>query len=294
MTRMKTVFSLLLILLLGTEVRSQQKTTPGYTPPDTITVRLPSGMLLHKNLRYGPIPDSTDSPASDRILDMYVPASAGPMTKVPLFLFIHGGGFTGGDKAMTDLCTKIAAQGYAVASINYRLTLKNKKVPGSSCSANMSTGLPAGGAFHPLLQQAVQNASQDAALALNWLTKHSENYPVNTQEVVVCGGSAGAMTALNLAYVLKPANVKIKAVVNFWGGLEDASVIEKGSAPLLTYHGDRDDLIHVDYAHALAARMNAIGSKQSKLVIMTGKGHAQYQFIANTKVNEIAEFLQSL
>jgi hypothetical protein len=63
---------------------------------------------------------------------------------------------------------------------------------------------------------------------------------------------------------------------------------------MLTYHGDLDDLISVDYAHALSSRMEEIGSKKSQLKILEGRGHAQYKLISDSKIPEIVAFLKSL
>jgi arylformamidase len=49
---------------------------------------------------------------------------AGPSPDAPLVVFVHGGGWSRGDKRMMDGSDKLAhwrAQGYAVASLNYRL-----------------------------------------------------------------------------------------------------------------------------------------------------------------------------
>lgn len=49
---------------------------------------------------------------------------AGPSRNAPLVVFVHGGGWSRGDKRMMDGSDKLAhwrAQGYAVASVNYRL-----------------------------------------------------------------------------------------------------------------------------------------------------------------------------
>ena len=46
-------------------------------------------------------------------------------TRRPLVIFIHGGGFKGGDKVSnfgTLVCGGLARRGYVVASINYRVT----------------------------------------------------------------------------------------------------------------------------------------------------------------------------
>ncbi len=59
--------------------------------------------------------------SSAQKLDLYVPAGSGPF---PLVINIHGGAFKMGSKAMLDAPVKEAllAAGYAVASINYRLS----------------------------------------------------------------------------------------------------------------------------------------------------------------------------
>lgn len=247
-----------------------------------------------RNIRYGPKPTLFEADtSSDRLLDLYRPAGAGG--QLPVILFIHGGGFSGGDKnATAAVCNSLSALGYAVVSVNYRLELKRKKVSGASASANMAKGLPASGAFHPALQQAVSIASEDAQLALAWIREHAAEYGLNKSALAIAGGSAGGMTALHTAYVSKQKALPIKAVVNLWGGLENADLIKKGAPPVLTFHGDQDKLIHVDYAHAIKKRMETIGNTQSELQIMEGLGHARYDVIAKEKGDEIDAFLRKV
>lgn len=69
----------------------------------------------HPDLVYGVV-----GPTPLR-LDLYLPAGA-PQPR-PTLIFIHGGGWSGGDKApIPQLCALALNQGFAVASINYRLT----------------------------------------------------------------------------------------------------------------------------------------------------------------------------
>ncbi|MGV3642329.1 MAG: alpha/beta hydrolase [Adhaeribacter sp.] len=247
-----------------------------------------------RNIRYGPKPAFFEADtSSDRLLDLYRPAGAGG--PLPVILFIHGGGFSGGDKnATAAVCNSLSALGYAVLSINYRLELKRKKVSGASASANMAKGLPASGAFHPALQQAVSIASEDAQLALAWIREHAAEYGLNKSALAISGGSAGGMTALHTAYVSKQKALPITAVVNLWGGLENADLIKKGAPPVLTFHGDQDKLIHVDFAHAIKKRMEKIGNTQSELQVMEGLGHARYDVIAKEKADEIDAFLRKV
>ena len=256
-------------------------------------------LTLYKDIRYGDFPDGVSSSdrSSDRLMDLYIPTATAPAGGYPVFLFVHGGGFSGGDKSdktgYNAICKNMAERGYAVISMNYYLTMKYEKISGVSCSSEMKNGLPASGKFHPLVQRAVQNASDDATLVLEWVKKNAEKYRFDTDFVVVCGGSAGSMTVLHLAYISGQQVLPIRAVVDLWGGMEDPSKIEAPAAPMLIYHGDQDALIHVDYAYAFQKRMNEIGGVV-ELHVMEGKGHAQYAYIAKYKMDEIDAFLAKL
>lgn len=289
------IITITICQLTFNEAFAQNSEKLKYCPPVRSEFKLTDNLILHQNIRYGAIPDSVDSSNSDRILDLYLPEnSQTQQASLPVFVFIHGGGFTGGDKDVRALCSNMALQGFAVVSINYRLTLKYNKVSGASCSANMSKGLPVNGKFHPMLQKAVKNASEDAEMALGWIKSNAEKYRLDLSKLVVSGGSAGAMTALHLAYVSNPKFVSIKAVIDFWGGLENAAIIRKGAAPILIYHGDQDSTINIAYAYALKHRMDVIGSQKSQLRILKDKGHAQYNLIAKEKIAEIVSFLKTV
>ncbi|NGM63300.1 alpha/beta hydrolase [Sphingobacterium sp. SGG-5] len=249
-------------------------------------------LKILRNLRYGdkpPVPYDSDT-SSDRTLDLYLPLHT-TKKKVPVFLYIHGGGFSGGDKsALSGLLRKLADRGFAVMSVNYRLYLKHHKTSGASARANMSKGLRANGKFHPAMQEAVQTATEDIIQVLSWIKEKSGEYPFDLKRVAIGGGSAGAMAALHVAYASGQRIVPIRAVVNFWGGLQDASIIQKPAPPLLTFHGEKDDLIHVDYAYALDRQMKKIGAV-SETHIIKDKGHAIYKIIEAEYVDTIVNFL---
>jgi acetyl esterase/lipase len=86
---------------------------PGEQPPWT----------LHSNVQYCTLP------GAEGIADIYTPLL--PTTSMPLVIFIHGGGWVGGDKSMVatgnslGLLTLLTSSGYVVASINYRLAPAN-------------------------------------------------------------------------------------------------------------------------------------------------------------------------
>lgn len=279
-----------LTILLGLVILCSFSVSTAFSRPiETAT----DSVHVYRNIRYGEKPDGIGrDTTSDRTLDLYLPEHRDGI--LPVFVFVHGGGFAGGDKGSRStvaFCEKLASHGFAVISINYYLTLKHEKTAGASCTANMSKGLPTDG-FHPKLQEAVRNASNDTQLALQWIKDNANAYALDLSSIALSGGSAGAMTTLYTAYVSKQQVLPIKAVVNLWGGLENSSHIQKGAAPLLTYHGDQDKLIHVNYAYDLEKKMEETGNSLSETHVFEGKGHAIYNFITNNKTDEIVAFLR--
>jgi|GEM_PF-3398346 len=244
-------------------------------------------VIVHSNLRYA----ETSNPYHS--LDLYLPNKV-VTGKIPTLVFIHGGGFTGGDKGgIADLCTNISKKGFAVISMNYTLTPGLGTTPGSGCGANMSKGLPPNGLFHPLLGQAVVTASNDAVAVLDWIKTNANTYNLDTNNVSISGGSAGSMTSLYTAFTSKQTVLPIRSVINLWGGLENALVIETNSPPIITFHGDKDTIINVAYAYAIHNRLTDLQKRNSSLNIMTGKGHAEYSYIATNKVEQIAAFINA-
>jgi acetyl esterase/lipase len=106
-------------------------------------------------------------------LDLYFPS--GPVRKDrPAVVFIHGGGFTGGDKAeyrSASVSADLCRAGYVVVSCNYKLG--SKSAPG----------------VWP------QNIS-DCRNAVRWVRAHAAELGVNPDKVGVAGGSAGGYLAL--------------------------------------------------------------------------------------------------
>lgn len=251
-----------------------------------------------KNIRYGKQRDDIlpkDS-SSDRLLDIYLPDKKSVHKSFPVFVFIHGGGFTGGDKSekfgINPVCKAMLEKGFAVVSINYYLKMKYHKVKGISCESQMGTGIPIDKKFHPLIQESIDEASADAAKALKWLKKNAKKYHLDIQSVTLCGGSAGAITTLHTAYASQTIPIKIKAVINLWGAMANSELIHAPASPILTFHGDSDKIISVKYGYAIQQRMKEIGDTISTLHILKEKGHAQYTYVAQNYANEIVEFIK--
>nr|MCU0752525.1 alpha/beta hydrolase [Akkermansiaceae bacterium] len=103
-------------------------------------------------------------------LDLYVPPGEGPF---PLVFWIHGGGWHSGSKENSgiNLALKFLPEGFALASINYRLT-----------------------ADAPFPAQI-----EDCNAALAYLRKHARKYHLDPQRVGALGHSAGAHLAALMA-----------------------------------------------------------------------------------------------
>src|SRR5262245_18352499 len=107
-TSARMAFATLLFITLigpGDVARGQDGKEKGKPPPKP--------KPTHADVKYGP--------HERNVLDLYLPKPGGPS---PLVLYIHGGGFQGGDKpslSPSEGKSHLDA-GFAVAAINYRLT----------------------------------------------------------------------------------------------------------------------------------------------------------------------------
>jgi acetyl esterase/lipase len=94
----------LMVLLAVASVAAAQPRRP--KPPD--------GTEVHANLEYVPGGNARQQ------LDLYVPAKTD--TLLPVIVWVHGGAWMGGSKDDGGPALPFVGKGYAVASINYRLS----------------------------------------------------------------------------------------------------------------------------------------------------------------------------
>jgi len=126
-----------------------------------------------------------DVPYGDKernLFDIYLPDCDEP---TPLVIFIHGGGFTDGDKSGAagsgDVIREFLQSCVAYAAINYTLLVvpSNEEGTGSIVA-----------------QGGVLTSLRDTALALQFMRHHSESLNLNPEMVATYGGSAGAGAGL--------------------------------------------------------------------------------------------------
>lgn len=124
----------------------------------------------HVDVRYGP--------HERNVLDLWL---ASPDQPTPLVIYIHGGGFRGGDKNKvgSHLIQQMLAEGISVASINYRLTTQGLLAEGPN-------QYPA-----PM---------HDGARAIQFLRHHAAAYNLDKTRFAATGGSAGGCMLMWLGF----------------------------------------------------------------------------------------------
>ena len=264
----------------------------------------PNGTILNANLPYNN--DSLDK----HLLDIYLPAHA--KGKLPLVIFIHGGGWLSNDKYadigyMKKTVAEIVSSGFALASIDYRFST-----------------------------QAVFPAQiQDCNRAVSFLYDNADKYGFDRNRFAVMGFSAGGHLASllglsknnNVETFFMPGSNKsfsIKAVVDFYGPAElilfpgsndkkspeslligaaplarpdlakaasPVTYVDKNDPPFLIIHGEKDELVSTKQSQLLSAWLNVVGV-QNELIIVKDAPHFGVMFDTDDVRNKVMSFLK--
>jgi acetyl esterase/lipase len=253
-------------------------------------------VLAHKDLSYVP----NGHPLQK--LDLYVPQRN--EERLPLIVWIHGGGWKGGSK---EECPPLlwSGKGFAVASINYRLS-QHAKFPAQI---------------------------KDCKAAIRWLRIQSKKYKIDPDRVVAWGGSAGGHLASLVGTAQDVPNweqgsgigsSQVQAVIDWYGRADltpvstDPALAESPSAsllggcgrevdelsreasplmhvsrddpPFLIMHGELDNVVPVRQSRTFAEALKKAGVKVS-LVILKGAGHGGPDFLRAEQMSVIDSFL---
>ncbi len=240
-------------------------------------------------------------------LDLYLPREK-PAQPLPVVVWVHGGGWSQGSK---DRCpaTWLAAEGFAVASIQYRLSTQAR--------------WPA--------------QIEDCREAVRWLRRHGSERGLSTEKIGVWGGSAGghlvALMGTSAAPADEAVSSRVQAVCNWYGPSDlltmpanvisaertraeveqsngakllggavmdlpelarqasALSQISADDAPFLTMHGDADPRVPLDQSQRLHDALNQAGV-ESTLVMLPGAGHGGAAFQAPEMRAQILAFFQ--
>lgn len=214
-------------------------------------------------LKYGRAAEPTGYVDSiDLLLDLYF-STENTQAIQPMMILLHGGSFITelGDKSgMEEMARLMVSRGFVVASLEYR-----------------TWSILLGGS--PTVEEIIDvvvKAIHDLQTAIEFVVAENGlgNFPeVDVQNLVIGGGSAGAITALHRLYIdekdelpdflttafenngglfeTKSDDYHIAYGINLSGGIFDTAWIDSGETPLISIHGDKDSTVFYD--HGLAS-----------------------------------------
>jgi acetyl esterase/lipase len=141
-------------------------------PATTPTAVAPATPITAFDTSKPSMPDVKYGPHERNVLDFWLASSGKP---TPVVVFIHGGGFTSGDKAKVrgdKIIQQCLDAGVSFAAINYRYR----------------TTAP------------IQDVLRDCARAIQFIRSQADEWNVDKTRIASYGGSAGAGTSLWLAF----------------------------------------------------------------------------------------------
>jgi arylsulfatase len=252
-------------------------------PAGDVRPKLPEGVKRTSNFEF------SRPPTGALLLDLYLPEKA-PERALPVVVWIHGGGWNKGAKENCPLVW-LAAEGFAVASIDYRLTYAAK--------------WPA--------------QIDDCRAAVRFLRANAARYHLDPQRLFAAGGSAGGHLAALMGTIDLPPEERVLGVLDFYGPADlltmpantpgsnktDADLaksngaqllggivrdradlakqasalhqVSPGDAAFLILHGDADPMVPLEQSQRLHAALQAAGVS-STLRVIPGAGHGGKAF----------------
>jgi poly(3-hydroxybutyrate) depolymerase len=219
-------------------------------------------------------------------LDTYIDTSAVVKGKRPMMIYVHGGGFAVGNRrnvAQEIYNRHFAEMGFVSVSIDYRLAMP-KQIPDATKGKPVTTSKKKNkkGKKDAVdndnkcnvksLYEVVKIADEDVIDATNFLLSKAGELNIDSTQVMISGGSAGAITCLTLEYDIcnnAPYTKKLPANFNYCGIISHAEAIDNRSdtvltwsnkpCPILFFHGDKDMIVPFD--HGVIGSENWFGDK---------------------------------
>jgi poly(3-hydroxybutyrate) depolymerase len=216
-------------------------------------------------------------------LDLFLPDSAG--LDSPLVIYLHGGGFSGGNRNRGhSFCRVMAENGIPAATISYSLSMKGKSF---SCDGILLEKL-----------KAIHLAAHEARIATSWFLQHAGIYGIDTNRIFLSGSSAGAEAALMAGFMESfqdeslndplPSGFRYAGIISGAGALLDINMISTFNVtPVLSYHGTCDPLVpyyiapHHYCSQASPGYMMMFGSHAIHERIITLNGSSQLMTYCN-------------
>ena len=176
-------------------------------------------------------------------MDIYTCDSA-TVQPQPCLVFVFGGGFKNGTRDAEfyhPFFNYFVERGFTVASIDYRLGMKDQKAPG------IFNNKP--------IRNAIAIAVEDLYSATNYLLENAEELHIAPSLIIISGSSAGAITVLQADYENRdnhpsasvlPDDFRYAGVISFAGAIfstEGTPSYTQPPAPTLFFHGSADKLV---------------------------------------------------
>lgn len=257
---------------------------PGFEMPAAVLIAAKTGLLPIVDMNP-PLPESVElqtdieyGKVGDRLLllDIYRPKERA--ASAPLLVFIHGGGWAGGKKSDYRVyAVHFAARGYVVASVGYRLS-GEKKYPAAvndvKCAIRYLRSQAESLGIDPE-RSGVIGGSAGGHLAM--MIGYSSDVP----ELEGDGGHVGVSSRVSAVVdIYGPADMttdyvrKNKAAGNTCRSFFGASIDERldlyeqaspiryvtnDDPPTLIMHGTIDDIVPIEQADLLAAKLKEVG-----------------------------------
>jgi para-nitrobenzyl esterase len=154
---------------------------PPTPPPGTVLADFP-GPACPQAGSTAPLPQSEDC----LFLNVYVPATAEPHSKLPVFLWIHGGALVTGTGAQYDPSVMVAENNIIVVTINYRLGALGWLVEPGLLAQTPS--------FFQNVGDAGNYGLMDQQFAMQWVQRNIAGFGGDARKVTVGGESAGGLS----------------------------------------------------------------------------------------------------
>ena len=245
---------------------------------------------VHSDITYGRSEVGFGTPGGvtlqDQQLDLYIPTGAGLPAILPAMIIVHGGGFSGGDKAdFASLAQDFASRGYVTVSINYRLAGDNAP------PAPVPPAVP--DPDHDIVSAAVS----DAFMAVRWMHDVAPQFSVDTSRIAIGGSSAGgfisnlvgALDQPDLVAAGYPASdfAPVAAVLDMSSSLNGfETALDADDPPWFIAHATNDTVVSHEQAVILDAALTAAGIPHEFPLIESG-GHS-WQAILNVEVDGVS------
>ena len=215
-------------------------------------------------------------------MDIYYPTSGGPW---PVLLYVHGGGWSEGDKTEGAAWRGMTERGFLVISVNYRLASYGSKFPAMiedvKCAVRYlrahapqyhldtnhvgAVGASAGGHLVALLGLADESAG--------WDTGEYPGQSSHVQAVVTMAGPSdftredyGSVNmAIYYAFDETPGSPSEKLVA-----ASPVMYITPDDPPFLIIHGDKDGIVPLEQSQVLDEQLKKVGVPSVLVIVKNG------------------------